>query len=181
MTGGPDATGDIIPERRPFMNPITSAVRKAMTLLFLVVLLIAMTGCGAGPKEQIGAVLGAGLGGLAGSFIGDGQGQLIAVAAGTLAGGFLGSEVGKSLDKADMAYLKATQQQALETVPDGRGAAWENPNSGNAGYTVPTATYQAADGRYCREFQQTVIIGDQSETAYGTACRQPDGSWQIVG
>jgi surface antigen len=25
-----------------------------------------------------------------------------------------------------------------------------------------------------------VIIGGQEETAYGTACRKPDGSWQVV-
>jgi surface antigen len=35
-------------------------------------------------------------------------------------------------------------------------------------------------GKYCREFQQTVTIGGKTEQAYGTACRQPDGSWQIV-
>jgi hypothetical protein len=36
------------------------------------------------------------------------------------------------------------------------------------------------DGRPCREFQQQVTIGGNTEKAYGTACRQPDGSWQIV-
>jgi len=25
-----------------------------------------------------------------------------------------------------------------------------------------------------------VIVGGQEEQAYGTACRQPDGSWKIV-
>ncbi|MEE8203551.1 MAG: hypothetical protein V3R74_07315, partial [Alphaproteobacteria bacterium] len=32
----------------------------------------------------------------------------------------------------------------------------------------------------CREYQTTVNVGGQVEQAYGTACRQPDGSWQIV-
>ena len=36
------------------------------------------------------------------------------------------------------------------------------------------------NGRYCREFQQTVTIGGRTAEAYGTACRQPDGSWKIV-
>lgn len=35
-------------------------------------------------------------------------------------------------------------------------------------------------GRYCREFQQTVMIGGRSESAYGTACLQPDGAWEVV-
>jgi surface antigen len=35
-------------------------------------------------------------------------------------------------------------------------------------------------GAYCREFQQTVTIGGKTESAYGTACRQPDGTWKVV-
>ncbi len=45
---------------------------------------------------------------------------------------------------------------------------------------TPVETYQRDDGQYCREFQQTVTIGGKTEEAYGTACRQPDGSWKIV-
>ena len=32
----------------------------------------------------------------------------------------------------------------------------------------------------CREFQQTITIGGQPQRAYGTACRQADGTWRIV-
>jgi hypothetical protein len=32
----------------------------------------------------------------------------------------------------------------------------------------------------CREFQQTIMIGGQAQKAYGTACRQADGTWKIV-
>ena len=78
------------------MNTTSTLLRKALTVLFLVTLFVTLSGCGAGTKEQIGTVLGAGLGGLAGSFIGDGQGQLISVAVGTMVGSFLGSEIGKS-------------------------------------------------------------------------------------
>jgi len=35
-------------------------------------------------------------------------------------------------------------------------------------------------GAYCREFQSEIIVGGERETGYGTACRQPDGSWKIV-
>jgi hypothetical protein len=43
-----------------------------------------------------------------------------------------------------------------------------------------TATRESyVEGRQCREFRQTVEIGGKSEDAYGTACLQPDGSWQI--
>jgi surface antigen len=33
---------------------------------------------------------------------------------------------------------------------------------------------------YCREFQQQAAIGGEIREVYGTACRQPDGSWQVV-
>lgn len=33
---------------------------------------------------------------------------------------------------------------------------------------------------YCREFTKIVQVGGQTQSAYGTACYQPDGSWQIL-
>jgi surface antigen len=35
------------------------------------------------------------------------------------------------------------------------------------------------DGSICREFSTTAIIDGKSETVYGTACQQRDGSWQM--
>ena len=32
------------------------------------------------------------------------------------------------------------------------------------------------NGQQCREYQRTVTIDGKTETAYGTACRQPDGT-----
>ena len=36
------------------------------------------------------------------------------------------------------------------------------------------------NGPYCREFQTTVVIDGQPQSAHGTACQQPDGSWVVV-
>ena len=33
---------------------------------------------------------------------------------------------------------------------------------------------------YCREYTETVVIGGRTHSAYGTACQQPDGSWQKI-
>ena len=71
-------------------------------------------------------------------------------------------------------------EHALENVPSGVSSAWRNPDSGNQGETIPKRTYQRHDGSYCREFTQTVRIGERSEEAYGTACRQPDGTWKLT-
>ena len=131
-------------------------------------------------KQDIGMVGGGVLGALAGSTIGGGRGRIVATAAGAILGGFAGSSIGKSLDQADAAYANQTAQRALETSQPGQALPWRNPESGNSGTIVPEAPYRTSDGTYCREFQQTIVVGGQKQSAYGRACRQPDGSWKIV-
>ena len=159
------------------MTAYGSRMTAVLAALFL------LTGCitGQGPKQTGGTFIGAGLGGLAGSQFGSGSGRLVAVGLGTLAGALVGAEVGRSLDEADKAYAYQTEQVALETVPTGSSVGWSNPDTGHAGTVTPTRTYQAPTGAYCREYQHTVYVGGRAENAYGTACRQPDGSWQVVG
>ncbi len=143
---------------------------------------LALVACtdGAGQKEGIGTLLGAAAGGVAGAQIGSGRGQLVATAAGALLGAFLGNEVGKSLDRADQVAMGQSVHQSLETAPMGTTSSWQNPDSGNSGTVTPANTFQRSDGTYCREFSQTISVGGRTEEAYGTACRQPDGSWKIV-
>lgn len=38
----------------------------------------------------------------------------------------------------------------------------------------------AEAGRYCREYQKQVWVAAGLQEAYGTACRQPDGAWELV-
>lgn len=38
----------------------------------------------------------------------------------------------------------------------------------------------AREGRYCRGYQKRVTVGGRVERAYGTACRRPDGSWELI-
>jgi surface antigen len=45
---------------------------------------------------------------------------------------------------------------------------------------TPSVTWQADDGRYCREFTGTATVGGEPRQVYGRACRQPDGAWEIV-
>ena len=45
---------------------------------------------------------------------------------------------------------------------------------------MPVRDGYANNGAYCREFQQTIVIGGQQQQGYGKACQQPDGSWKIV-
>ncbi len=152
------------------------------TAILVTALSLALAGCNAqgyGPKQGLGTIVGAASGGLLGAQIGGGSGQLAATALGTLAGAMLGNSVGSSLDRADRLYASRAQHQALEYSAVGYETPWENPDSGNYGKFKPTQTYQAPDGRYCREYQQTVVIGGRRRSAFGQACRQPDGSWEI--
>lgn len=162
----------------------TGATSKRFFRLCIPGVLIAtLAGCASGDygqKQMGGAVVGGALGGLLGSQIGGGTGQLAATAAGAVLGMLAGSEVGSSLDRADRLYAARTHHAALEAAPAGTTARWSNPDTGHFGSVTPIRTYQAPGGRYCREYQQTVTVGGQHQRAYGTACRQPDGSWEVV-
>ena len=157
------------------MNALTSKIGC------LVVVAGLTAGCAndMGQKQTGGAILGGIGGAVAGAQFGKGQGQLAATALGTLVGAYLGSEVGKSLDKADQQYAARAEQQA-HAAPMGQSITWNNPDSGHSGTYTPVRDGQDQAGNYCREYQTTVNIGGQTEKAYGTACRQPDGSWKVV-
>lgn len=156
---------------------------KKIALVAMVVSSLALTGCetlnNTGTKQLIGTGGGAVVGGLLGSKVGDGSGQLWATGAGALLGALVGSEIGKSLDRADQQYASQANYQA-QNAPIGEPISWSNPESGNYGQVVATKDGYSQSGRYCREFQQTIYVGGREESAYGVACRQPDGSWQIV-
>lgn len=134
----------------------------------------------AGTGETVGGLGGAVLGGVLGAQVGKGQGQLIAVGAGALLGALVGSSIGRTMDEVDRMRMEETTQGALETNRDYTTSSWVNPNTGVSGTVTPQETYRTNSGQYCREYTQTVTIDGRREEAYGTACRQPDGSWQIV-
>jgi surface antigen len=152
-------------------------------VLVSALVLLALVGCAdsdLGPKQTVGTLAGAGAGGLLGAQVGKGSTRLAATAAGTLLGAFLGNEVGKSLDRADAVYASRAQYQALEYTPSGYSTSWRNPDTGHYGSVTPIETYEAASGAYCREFQHQAQIGGRTREVYGTACRTPDGEWQVA-
>lgn len=72
----------------------------------------------------------------------------------------------------------ASAQQRAATAPLGDTIIWND--GGARGSVVPTRDGSDANGRYCREFQQEVVVGNRRQSGYGIACRQPDGAWQIA-
>jgi surface antigen len=135
-------------------------LRPTVRAIALVLSAWALSGCAGsdyGPKQTVGTLAGAGLGGLAGATLFDGDARIAGAAAGTLLGAFLGNEAGKSLDRPDAAYASRAEAQALEHAPAG-----SNPDTGSYGTVTPVHTYETADG-YCREFQHKAKIGGRGD------------------
>ena len=153
-------------------------MRKLLSFFIIIGLL---SGCANDPhqKQNIGTILGGATGALLGSTVGGGDGKILAIAAGAIAGGFIGNQIGKSMDETDKLKLEQNAQKSLETAPSGRTTTWKNPDTGNYGTFTPQKAYETNNG-YCREFTQQINVGGKSQNAYGTACRQPDGSWKIT-
>lgn len=165
------------------MTPaLISGGSKLRATALVALLAVALSACEGQQmnKESVGTVLGGIGGAVLGAQFGKGTGQLVGVAAGALAGAYLGNQIGTSLDKADRAQMEQASHKAA-TAPIGQQISWRNPDSGNSGTITPTREgTNTSTGEYCREFQQTVTVGGKQEQAYGTACRQPDGSWRVV-
>ena len=126
-------------------------------------------------RGLIGGVIGGAAGGYVGSQFGKGDGKLATTAAGALLGFIIGKNVGENMDSLD---VRCTGY-ALEAASDKQKVAWRDPNNGGEYSVTPTRTYKSGD-RYCREYTTRATIGGKTRDVYGNACRNPDGSWQVV-
>ena len=157
-------------------NGWTSLIRAAAVATVAAFTLASCTTIGDNPKAAIGGLGGATVGGLIAAAAGGGG---AGIAAGVIGGALLGGLVGNFLDDRDKKMAADSANRALETAPSGQSVAWKNPDSGHSGTVTPVRTFQSG-GTYCREYQQTVTIDGKQQPSYGTACRQPDGSWKIT-
>lgn len=151
----------------------------AVALVGMMLAGCASTDEGVGPKTAVGAGTGAIIGGLAGGAIG--HGSVGSVIAGAIVGGLIGGAIGSSLDEADRQRAMAAEYQALEYGRSGAPTTWQNPDHPDRyGTVVPGPAYDRA-GSSCREYTHTIYIDGRPQTARGTACRQPDGTWRPIG
>ena len=127
-------------------------------------------------RRLIGGLLGGVAGGVLGAQVGDGDKQLIATAAGTFLGAVVGSEIGRQMDETD----RTCAGQALEHAPDNQTITWNNRTDATQYELTPSRTFNDSKGRMCRDYHSTALVAGQQQKITGTACRQPDGSWQIV-
>ncbi len=136
---------------------------------------VILSACSTAPsKQDQGVVIGAVAGGLLGNQVGGGSGRVLATIAGAVIGGAIGGSVGKSMDETDRMKANA----AFENVRSGASSTWVNPDTGYEYVVTPNNSYETDSGP-CREYTMDATIGGKTEQVYGTACRQPDGSWQV--
>ena len=153
---------------------------KKLMMIGLITLPL-MSGC-AGTYNK--ATTGAALGALTGTALAYGLGKDSSkkglwLIAGAGLGAMVGNNIGKKLDERDQLLLGQTFEQTMEHGPTNSVGSWSNPDSGNSGTVSPTQTHMTANNQPCREFQTTVNVGGEAVQAFGMACRQADGAWQI--
>ncbi len=140
--------------------------------------------------DLLDTVVGAGVGGLIGNQFGHGSGKLATTGAGVLVGGLVGHTLGQATDNDNTrqgyyssygydGYYPATvyYQQAYTptyVAPPPAQIVYVNPPPGY----VENSSEETS--QYCREYTQEIHSGDNVQESYGTACLQPDGSWQIM-
>jgi surface antigen len=139
---------------------------------------VTVIGCQGDPRHtEVSDVV---VAGLLESHIGGDHGQAVPTAGGTLLGPYSGSAVGRSLDRADRRHAEEAALSSLEGASDGQTSRWSNPTTGNAGSFTPVNVYRSADNLRCRDYQQTVTAGAQTQSTTGTACQVASGAWRVV-
>lgn len=151
-------------------------MKKLFAAFIVLVCSTSLIGCSNMSNQDVGMITGGVAGGLVGSTIGGGSGKLVAIAAGTLAGAMIGGAIGKNMDQND----RMRMDRALEENGPGVPAYWRNQRTGADYEVVPTKNVTVDGNQYCREYRTVADIGGKKQQMYGTACRQPDGSWQAV-
>lgn len=154
----------------------TASMRKT-TLCAALALSLGACQTGMTTSETVGTVGGAAGGALIGSQFGSGTGQLAATALGTVVGAFAGREIARRLDSTSSTRAASAEREA---VANNQTITWNNPQTGNQGSVRPVRTYQNSNGQTCRDYTHTINVEGKRETARGTACRQSDGTWQLV-
>lgn len=129
-------------------------------------------------REVSGAIVGGIIGGVIGHEFGDGRGRTASTVIGAAVGALIGGELARDRHVSD--YERHAAYRAFESAPTGHPIEWRDADRGWRGSYTPMRTYRNRQGSYCRNYEQIIYIDGREQRAYGTACRQVDGSWRIV-
>ena len=154
-------------------------MRRVTQFAIIILLPSLMAACGPGNKQGTGTIVGATAGAIAGAAIGGPKNRAGGIAIGAVAGGLIGNAIGRDMDEQDRQMAAAAEYQALEYGQPGAPTAWNNPANQHRGQIVPGKPYNQGS-TFCRPYTHTIYIGGEPQTARGTACRGPDGTWKTV-
>jgi surface antigen len=126
--------------------------------------------------EGVSTGVGALIGGVLGSRIGDGSERTAATLVGAGLGGLIGREIGTRLTCEDRQAMNAV----LDRTDDGESASWRNPETGNQFTLTPRETFEQGN-QQCRHFDMEVVVDGKPRNTDGTACRRPDDQmWTTI-
>lgn len=151
-------------------------MKKILVACIALICSLSLVGCENMRNQDVGVMTGALAGGLLGSTIGQGSGQVLAIGVGAIAGALIGGAIGKNMDDTD----RLKMNRALENNSTGQPAYWHNNRTGANYEVVPVRNVTVDGNQYCREYRTVANIAGKKQQVYGTACRQPDGTWKAV-
>jgi surface antigen len=128
--------------------------------------------------QVLGGVAGGALGGVLGSQVDQGgsTGTIVGAVAGTIIGAIIGKQIDQSMDPSD----RYCAGRAFDFADDGHGVRWHNPQTRVDYLLTPLNSFQR-DGSRCREFTTRISHAGLRDDVRQTACRLPNGDWQIHG
>ncbi|MDH3335460.1 MAG: hypothetical protein OEL50_02340 [Rhodospirillaceae bacterium] len=81
------------------------------------------------------------------------------------------------LDNKTARNIRHTFQDVLENKQNNQTASWKSKNGKIRTSTTATKTFQAANGKFCRNYKQIVNQGDGDRLYVGVACREDKLKW----
>lgn len=143
------------------------------SVIAIVAASLALAGCAS--RQEAGTGIGAATGAIIGSQFGGGvAGRLGATLVGAAVGGLIGNAIGRDLDREARQRAYEAEYAAFN---GGSRQEWRTARA--YGYVEPRPVYRRGP-TFCREYAHTIFIGGQPQTAVGTACQNPDGTWTPV-
>jgi hypothetical protein len=80
----------------------------------------------------------------------------------------------------DLAFARTAASDVLTKGDKDSSQPWENPETGARGSVTPLAqAYASEDGRTCRDFLASYVLGRSESWLQGAACKGGQGRWEI--
>ncbi len=147
---------------------------RSVSGLSLLAALLVLGGCTSSSIDTRGA---SSLGAFAGGQSAGNAPGVVAMS--SMMGGLAAGPAGARLGDDERRLALAAEFRALEQTQPGEAVSWRSETGAFAGQVVPGAPYRVGS-QDCRQYTHTVSTVAGTETARGTACRNPDGSWALL-